>query len=321
MATTLLERLTAQMEQKVNSAYIDEDIMGAFGFEAYNLDDISIEKWMHKNLSSLPEAAVNTAGFNPQDATLDAEEFGHKVFTVSERIVMGERDWAFAQKYGIANLGLENLGKTVGKGASRFFMTGRDGRLTAGLGEAVEGHTNFLLDEGTGNGTLTRPLTVTKATAGAWSTWANSQTDILDIISNHQIHNYNLGTSILLYPKCATKSLMRGGAATREASPLDIAFENGIMGAAAIPDQYMVTVANALPVVGAFDLALVDLSTIKIGYTRPLTTKTWLHPEGRGGKMESEVWFAPYFQPQEKDVSGTLKYYKGVSTITAINGT
>jgi hypothetical protein len=321
MATTLLERLTAQMEQKVNSAYIDEDIMGAFGFEAVNLDDISIEKWMHKNLSALPEAAVHAAGFNPQDATLDAEEFGHKVFTVDERIILSERDWAFAQKHGIATLGLENLGKMVGKGASRFFMTGRDGRLTAGLGEAVEGNTNFLLDEGTGSGTLTRPLTVTKATAGAWSTWANSQTDILDIIANHQMKNYNLGTSVLLYPKCATKSMMRGGAATRESSPLDIAFENGIMGAAAIPDQYMVTVANALPVVGAFDLALVDLSTIKIGYTRPQRTRTIIHPEGRGGKMESEVWFVPYFTPQLINVAGTDTFYKGVSTITAINGT
>jgi len=321
MATTLLERLTTQMEQKVNSAYIDEDIMGAFGLEAINLDNISIEKWYHKNLSALPEAAVHAAGYNPQDATLDAEEFGHKVFTVDERIVLNERDWAFAERNGIATLGLENLGKMVGKGASRFFMTGRDGRLTSGLGATVEGHTNFLLDEGSGNGTLTRPLTVTKATAGVWSTWANSQTDILDIIANHQMKNYNLGTSVLLYPKCASKSMRRGGAATRESSPLDIAFENGILGTAAIPDQYMVTVANALPVVGAFDLALVDLSTIKIGYTRPLRTRTIPHPEGRGAKMESEVWFAPYFQPQEMDIAGTATFYKGVSTITAINGT
>jgi hypothetical protein len=321
MTTTLLERLTAQMENKVNSAYIDEDIMGALGFEAINLDDISIDKWMHKNLSSLPEAAVHAAGFNPQIATLDAEEFGHKVYTVDEAIHMTEKDWAFAMKHGIGQLGLENLGKMVGKGASRYFMTGRDGRLSSGLGVAVEGENNYLLYEGSGDGTLTYPLTVTQATVGVWSSWANMQSDILNIIANHQTHNYNLGTSVLMYPKCATKSMMRGGANTREASALEIAFEMGVMGAAAIPDGYMVTVANALPVIGAFDLVLVDLSTIKIGYTRQQRTRTIVNPEGRGGKMESEVWFTPYFEPQLINVAGTDKFYKGVSTITAINGT
>jgi len=319
--TGLIERLTADMEQRVNAAYIDESILDSLGIEPVNLSDISIDKWMHKNLTELPEAAVHRAGYTPQKITLAAEEYGHYLWTVDEELRMNEVDWAFAEKHGLATLGVEGLGKMVAKGASRFLMTGRNGNLTAGLGAAVEGNTNFLLDEGTGAGTLTRPLTITGATGGAWSTWANMQGDVLDLIARIETYNYNLASTLILYPKCASKSMRRGGANVREGSAIDLFRDAGVKGVISIPNQYMVTDGNALPVIGAFDLVAIDTSTIKIGYTRPQRTRTIApHDEVRDTVVQSEVWFVPYCAPQIMDVSGTATTYKGVAKVTAING-
>jgi hypothetical protein len=201
-------------------------------------------------------------------------------------------------------------------------MTGRTGALTSGLGATFETEYNFLLDEGSGSGTITRPITVTQATGGAWSTWANSQGDILNLVSSFENKNYNLATSVVLYPKCASKSMRRGGANTREASPLEMLREMGVRGAMSVPDTYMVTDANALPLIGAFDLVIVDLSKVWVGYSRRHRTRTIApHDEERATVVQDEVWFVPYCEPQIIDVSGTATAYKGVGKVTAINGT
>jgi hypothetical protein len=319
--TGIYERLTTQMEKRVNAGYVDESILDSLGLEPIDLEDISIEKWMHKNLTDLPEAAVHAAGYSPTKITLAAEEFGHSIWAADLELRMSEKDWAFAEKHGLATMGIENMGKTVGKGASRFLMTGRDGHLTSGLGAAVEGNTNFILDEGSGAGTLTRPITITKATAGAWANWANMNTDIVDLITQLETMNYNLSTTMVIYPKCAAKAMKRGGAAAREGSAIEILKGMGIKGVASIPNQYVVTDGNALPVIGAFDLIAIDLSKIKIGYTRKQRTKIIApHDEVRETIVQCEVWFTPYCEPYVVDVAGTVTTFKGVSKITAING-
>lgn len=319
--TGLYERLTSEIEGVVNAAYVDESVLDALGFQPVDLTDISIEKWMHKNLTELPEAAVSRAGYTPETITLAAEEFGHNVYTVAEEIRMNERDWAFAEKHGIATMGIEQLGAMVAKGASRFLMTGRNGNLTSGLGATVEGETNFILDEGSGAGTITRPITITNATAGAWSTYANLKTDVTRLITQLEALNYNLAQTIVLYPKCAALSMKRRGAATEGPSAIEMLATMGIKGVMSIPNQYMVTDGNALPVIGAFDLVAIDTSKIKIGYTRRQRTRVIApHDEVRETVVQSEVWFVPYCAPQVVDVSGTATSYKGVSKITAING-
>lgn len=310
--TSLYERLTAQIEQEVNGNFVDEDIMSALGIQPINLEDISIAEWVHKQLADIPEAAVSAAGFNPSDATLFAEEFKHKVFTVSERIRMNEKDWRFAEKHGISTMGIGELGAKVAKGASKFFMTAKDG--SSSLGNAVDGNTNCLI--ATGSGTPVAPYAITEATAGAWATWANQNTDITAVVANFEAKNYTLQNAIALYPKCASKSVRRHGANTLEHSAIEHMSSLGIP-CMAIPDIYLQTAAGAVPVIGAWDLYLVDKSKIKVGYTRQQRTRTIApHDEIRDTVVESEVWFAPYFIPQGLDAT----FYKAVSRITAING-
>ena len=186
---------------------------------------------------------------------------------------------------------------------------------------AVEGNTNFLLDEGSGNGTITRPLTVSTATAGAWGTWANQNTDMTKLIANHEAHEYNVRSSILMYPKCASYAMKRGSDGTRAVSAIEFALSQGVLGAVAVPNAYMWTVANAAPAIGAFDLALVDISQIRVGYTRMPRFRTIApHDSVRDTVVQGETWFVPFFKPNRMDVTGTEKVFKGVSVIPAING-
>ena len=319
----IYERLTTEVEQRVNSGYIDFSILDSLGFEPIDLTDISIEKWMHKNLTDLPEAAIHSAGYSPTTITLAAEEFGHKLWTADEELRMNEKDWAFAEKHGLSTLGIQKLGEMVAKGASRFLMTGRNGDLATatGLGVEVEGNTNFLLDEGSVAGTLTRPITITAATAGAWSTWANLNKDCISVVTQLEQLDYNLSTTIVLYPKAASTAMKLGGANFREGSAIEILQDTGILGIASIPNQYMVTDANLIPTEASFDLVAIDISTVKIGYTRRQRTRVIApHDEVRETIVQSEVWFTPYCEPQVRNVSGIITTYKGVSKRTAING-
>lgn len=306
---TLYERLTSQIEQEVNGNYVDESILELF--TPKDLEDISISEWVHKQFKDIPEASLTAAGFNPSEATLFAGEFSHKVFTSSEEMHLNEKDWAFAMKHGIADMGIAELGKKVAKGASRFFMVGQNG-----AGVAVEGNTNYITHAGAG--TLTSPSIITTATAGAWATWANQNTDVTLLISQLEENNYNLATTVVFYPKAASKAMRRHGANALEHSALEHFASMGIQ-CVAVPNIYLYTAAGATPAIAAFDLYAIDMSKIKIGYTRKQVTKViGAHDEQRDTIVQSEVWFVPYMIPQPFS-DGSVK--KGVSRITAINGT
>jgi hypothetical protein len=312
--TSLYERLSQEIEQIANGNYIDESILEFF--EPKDLQDITIDEWVHKQLKDLPEAALHAAGYNPAKGTIFGEEFKNKIWTADLELYLGEKEWLFAQKHGLADMGVAELGKKVAKQASKFLTVGQDA-----AGNAVEGNTNFLFDEGTGNGTLIRPLTVTSATAGAWATWANQTTDITNILALHEAKNYNIYNSVAFYPKSAAYAMRRGGANFREASAMEMLINQGVIAVIGIPDIYFYTIANAAPVIGAFDIALVDLSQIQVGYTRKQRTLViGPHDEERGTRIQCEVWFGLYCKPQILQVSGTATVYKGVTTITGING-
>lgn len=312
--TSLYERLSQEVEQIANGNFIDESILELF--EPKDLQDISIDEWVHKQLKDLPEAAINAAGYNPTKGTIFGEEFKHKIWTASEELLLGEKEMVFAQKHGLADMGVEELGKKVGKQASKFLTVGQDSK-----GNSVEGNTNFLFDEGTGNGTLIRPLTVTAATAGAWATWANQNKDMTKLLALHEAKNYNVYNSVVFYPKSASFSMRRQGANFREASAMEYFLGQGVLAIIGIPDIYFYTVANAIPVEGAFDIAIVDMSKIQVGYTRKQRTLMIApHDTVRDTTIQCEVWFGLYCKPQVLVESGTAKVYKGVTTITGING-
>lgn len=308
------QMLSAQIEAECHSGYVDESILELFN--AVDLADISKDKWYHKFLAAMPEAAVHKAGYQPVSATLDAELFGHDVFTVDEEIKLNEKDWAFMQANGISEAGVTELGQRVGKGASKYFMVGQDG-----AGAAVEANTNFLLDEGAAPGTVTRPLTYSTAKSGAWSTWANQNTDMTKLIAYHESYNYSIRNSVIFYPKIASFSMKRGSEGTRGASAIEFALAQGVKSCVALPNAYMYTEANAVPTAAAFDLAIVDLSKMKVGYTRkPRFMTIGPHDSVRDTVVQGEVWFVPFFMPQVIDVAGTNKVFKGVTKITAIDG-
>ena len=311
---SLLDRLTSQIQDEALAAYQKESLLSLFRSEP--IGDISIEKWVKKYLDDLPPAALHAAGYNPNKATLSLQEFSHKVYTADEAIVFSEKDWAFAEKWGISQLGVEMLGKKVAQTASHYLFTGLNPNNVAVEAEAQY---NFLSDPGTSNGTLARPLIITSATVGAWSTYANKKTDMTKIIGDLAARGYNLATTLILYPKVASTAMLKDGDEARQPSPIEYFRNVGVLGAVALDNQYMRTAAAATPTEAAFDFYAIDLQETVIGYTREERFGVVAGAGvDRNKYAEGEVWFCPYMKPRY--IVDETKFYKGVSRITAING-
>jgi len=300
----IYEQLTSEIANETVIAYQNASILGLFRGE--DIGDIGVESWFHKNLTDIPDAALTLAGFNPSVAKLDASTFSHKVLTAAEKLRIGEKEMAQFSKYGLDRDGIQLLGQKVGEMASFYLWRGVDKD-----GKSPSGDSNYL--NATGSGTLASPSIITTATAGAWSTYANKVTDCFKIVGDLASGGFNIGSSVAFYPKSA-HAAMNGHGAT-EQSAIQMLMEQGIMGVIALDDQYLYTAAGADPTNALFDLYLVDLSKVVIGYTKTERTQVIApHDEIRDTVVECEVWFTPYLVPVPK--SSAIK--KGVSRITAI---
>ena len=304
------EQLISVIEETGIAAYQDASILGLF--EGIPIGDVGVTQWFHKSFNDIPDAALTLAGFNPQEAKLEAEMFSNKVVTASEKLVISQTAWAQYQKVGMDVEGIRMLAAKVGRTASYALWRGED----------IEGDQpflqyNYINEAGTGNGALNRPLINTSATSGAWSTFSNKAADLSSLESQLVSKGYNLASTIVFYPQIAHKPMTQRGSATNEISAKAYLETDGVMAVLPMPDSYMYTLAGDNPTAALFDLYAIDMSQIKIGYTMEETTNV-IPPFGdvRSTAVESEVWFAPKITPRPWAADG--KIYKGVSRITAI---
>ena len=304
------EQLISIIEEAGVSAYQDASILGLF--EGKDIGNIGVENWFHKNFNDIPEAALTLAGFNPQEAKMEAELFKNEVLTAAEKLVIPEKDWAQYQKWGMDVEGINMLGAKVGRTASYYLWRGTDTE-----GDTPVTQYNFLNEAGTANGALNRPLINTSATSGAWSTFSNKAADLSTLEAQLVSKGYNLASTVIFYPLIAHKPMTLRGSATNEISAKQYLETDGVMAVLPMPDSYMYTLAGDNPTAALFDLYAIDMSQIKIGYTMEETTNV-IPPFGdvRSTAVESEVWFAPKITPRPWAADG--KIYKGVSRITAI---
>lgn len=305
------EIMISKIEQEVVTAYQNETQLKMF--LGKDISDIGIVEWYHKNLNDIPAASLikASAGFSPQKATLDADLFHNTVLIASEYMEISEVEWAQFKRHGIDADGIAMLGKKVALAANLYLWLGQD---SAGDQPVIQ--YNFIKDPGTGNGTLARPLMETTASVAAWSTWANKAKDLSRLVSNLQIHDYNLATTTVFYPMAAAYLMNLRGSATNEVSALDYLHKSGVK-TQVVGNQFMYTLAGATPTADLFDLYAIDQSQIKIGYTRPERSRVIPpHDEVRYHRPEAEVWFTPYIIPRPWAENG--KIYKGVARITAI---
>ncbi len=300
----LNEQLTSQIAEETVIAYQNASLLGLF--KSVDISDIGVDKWFHKNLSDIPDAALTLAGFNPSQAKLDAQLFSHTVMTAAESLTMSEQEVAQFNKYGLDSDGIALLGQKVAEVANNYLFLGQDMDGNTPTGEA-----NFF--EATGAGTLESPGIITAALTGVWGTYANKITDCYTIIGSLLSAGFTAETSIVLYPKSAYASMHLKAA--DEMSAIELLQSQGVLGVIAVDDQYLYTDAGALPTNALFDLYAIDMNKVEIGYSRAERTQViGPHDVVRATVVECEVWFVPYLVPVPK--GGAIK--KGVSRITAI---
>jgi len=315
------EELIMQIEEEFILAFQDESILGYF--PGVPIGDIGVEKWIHMKLDDIPDAALTMAGFNPQNAKLNAQKMSNWVYTASEDIVVPEKTWAQFQARGMDTDAVAMIGSKVSKTASYYLWRGKGPQ-----GNQPMPQYNFINDKGAtgvvdgvsaGDGTLSRPSIMTSATNGVWSTWANKSTDLSQLTAQLVNQGYNLGSTVVFYPRVAHQRMTMRGSTTIEVSASEYLLRDGVMSVDPMPNEYMYTAAGALPTSALFDLYAVDLSQIDIGYTRQEQVRTVL-PYGRvrSTAIEGECWFAPYIKPRPIKIGGTADIVKGVSRITAI---
>jgi len=315
------EELITLIEDEFILAFQDESILGYF--PGVPIGDIGVEKWIHMKLDDIPDAALTVAGFNPQNAKLNAQKMENWVYTASEDIVVPEKTWKQFQDRGMDADAVAMIGSKVSKAASYYLWRGKGPQ-----GNQPMPQYNFISDKGAtgvvdgvsaGDGTLSRPSIMTGATNGVWSTWANKSTDLSQLTAQLVNQGYNLGSTVVFYPRVAHQRMTMRGSTTIEVSASEYLLRDGVMSVDPMPNEYMYTAAGALPTAAAFDLYAVDLSQIDIGYTRQEQVRTVL-PYGRvrSTAIEGECWFAPYIKPRPIKIGGTADIVKGVSRITAI---
>ena len=304
------EQLISIIEEAGIAAYQDASVLGLF--EGKDIGDIGVEKWFHKNFNDIPDAALTLAGFNPQEAKLEAELFSNDVLTASEKLVITEKDWEQYKKWGMDVNGIQMLAAKVGKTASLYLWQGKDVE-----GDQPSLQYNYLFEAGSGDGALNRPLINTSAASGNWSTFSDKAADLSTLEGQLVSKGYNLQSTIVFYPQIAHKPMTLRGSATNEISAMQYLLDDGIFAVLPMPNTYMKTLAAATPTASAFDLYAVDMAQIKIGYTRQERTRV-IPPFGdvRTNSVESEVWFTPYVVP--RPWAEDSKIYKGVSRISAI---
>ena len=309
MAKTANEEMVSQINNELIASYQDDSLLGLFASE--DIGDIGIENWYHRNIDDIPDAALTSAGFNPQEAKINTNIFKNEVYTAAEKMVINEQQLAQFQKLGLDVEGIGMMGKKVGQLASNYLFRGQDFE-----GNAPSTQYNFIKDPGTGNGTLARPLISTAATGGAWGTYANKVADINGLLGRHVAHDYSLESSTCYYPRSSYAAMNSKGNATNDVSAITMLQDAGVE-CVMIPNKYMYTLAGALPTNALFDLLLVDHSQIKIGYTRTERSQV-IGPYGtvRSTTAEVEVWFCPYIVP--RPWAEDSKIYKGISELTAI---
>jgi len=308
--------LNTKLREQIIPVYQDQSILSLFPAEEIP-DGIAASKWAAKYLEKTQRAAWTVAGFEPNTVVGSYEGFELVIDTYAQRMELSEQDMAFYSTHGFFQPFLNQISENLAWTANKAFILGYD----ENDGSPHSGQYNYLVDEGTSNGTAVRPLAAaSNATGGAWTTWANVVTDITNALGGLAAKGFNPATTYCLYPEIASSGMMRGMTEYGGGSILDY-INSMCAGAIRVGDDFLQTGSRStMPTVDDFDLWFVDVTQVVIGYARPERIRV-IPPYGtvRATTVEAEIWACPLFIPRPRVEDSTTKYYKGVATVDGIN--
>ncbi|KKK56943.1 hypothetical protein LCGC14_3059470, partial [marine sediment metagenome] len=119
---------------------------------------------------SISDITVETTrGWRPNKTKIYVEQFAQRVFSTGLEDDLEWINWKILEKMGVKQAGFDKIAKKPGKQMSHYFFTGM------GLGSdgvryprPVKTNYNYLIETGTGNGSLGRPLLAGNAAGGFW---------------------------------------------------------------------------------------------------------------------------------------------------------
>jgi len=305
--------LATALRESIIPVYQDKSILSMFPSEPIP-DGIAADKWAARYLEKTQRAAWSRAGFNPNTIVGSYEGFSLEIDTFAQRMELSERDMAFYEQHGFFQPFVNLIGENLAWTASKAFMMGYD----ASDGNPHSGQYNYLIDEGSSPGTAVRPLmAANENSAGAWSTFANAQTDITRLLGGLKAKGYNLATTYILYPEVAAPLFMRALSEYNVGGSITAYIGSLCAGAVPIGDDFLQTNARStMPTTADFDIVAVDVSQVVIGYAREERIRV-IPPFGttRATTVEAEVWPCPLFVPRPRISDSSTYYYKGVGMI------
>lgn len=277
--------------------------------------DIDKDTWVQKLLKAMNPAKTSINKFNPGNAAFTFETTSFPFYRTSNKVVLSREEAAFMTKNGFLLPGLQEIGSVVNRKVGLNLWRG------AQTGDEIPLATyyNFLSDTGTSNGTATRPLPITTATAGVWNTAPNCFTDLETLVGSMQAKGYPISECICFYPMVASAIMNKhniiatGTYNTR--SVREMLLGMGVPAVEPLPDEQMYTAAGATPTAALFDLYLVHRPSIVIGYNYPEETRVIFDDVTQEYNIHMEVGWSVFKYPKYWSDS---KYYGGVGRITAI---
>lgn len=284
-------------------------------FPSSRVADLDKDTWVQKLLKQLNAAKTSLNKFNPGNAAFTFETTSFPFYRTSNKVEMSREEAAFLTKNGFMAPGLGEIGSTINR------KVGLNLWLGAQSGDEIPLATyyNYLNDAGTSNGTATRPLCITEATAGAWGTAPNCFTDLEKLVGNMQAKGYPIGECMVFYPQVASSVMLKhnlvatGTYNTR--SVREMLLGMGVPYVEPLPDEWLYTAAGATPTAALFDLYIVHRPSVVIGYNYPEETRVIFDDVTQSYHIHMEVGWSMFKYPKYWSDS---KYYGGVGRITAI---
>lgn len=332
MSTPIEEMVTTQIENEIVQ-FIDAGNLLELFPSPPTIADITVEDLVWRYLKDVAEASLTTRGWHPNRTKIYIEQLAQRVFSTGLEADLEWMDWRILEKIGVKLAGFEKIAKKPGKQMSHYFFTG--------LGLDVNGNRyprpyslnyNFLVEPGTGSGSIGRPLQCGNAAGGLWGVVTNFILSIDVALGALVSKGFEKANLLVFYPRIAEQALIHqidsGGTGLKSAQQYFI--DSGVSAdrIIAIDDIYLPTDPTGTPVTPTlddFDIIIVDASEVRILHPQGENVgKTWANvfvPNPGSAKpkvtIEAGMDACPIFIPHEIKSEG--KIYKGVYVINGID--
>lgn len=292
-----------------------------------SVDELT-DKVIFSYLNPIVEASLSRELYDPNIVQLAAEQIAKQVFYSSIELNLKYKDWNKWQKMpgAMFNKAMAEIAAKPSVQMTQYFMTGEEFTIKRTYRAPPNPQYNFLRDQGSGSGTLSRPIP--KVTTGiAWDSQADIEAQVNDGVGDLVEAGFtNLNQTLFLYPRVAYKTMSKGFTSSGDGkkNAFMILEEHGI------PRSNMIMLENQFLPTGAagslttptaldWDGILVDRSSLLIFDTLKKYANSYIDNSGHrfpGMTLEAGMGTLPIFFPYYNVEDA--KYYKGVSIIDGI---